>query len=289
MEDAPKSLRAALASPNHRYWREAIDVEMGRFAKYQVLEPVSVLPADVVPIRTHFVFALKTGQNGRPIKFKARCVADGNNQVEGVDWTRSKSDVADSRSLRIVLMVGAMMKWEFFQVDVDSAFLQSEKLAKPIYIISPYGYPTKFARAVKPIYGFVQSGRLFQITLRKSLTRVCGLQMSSVDPGLYFLLRAGRVVLMCVVHVDDFIGCAVSRELKMKFRQNLSSCHDITFTDNPTSILSLALKFDSSGFLHVSIEKYLTECMARYNIPCVFPTRSASFLISQSSTQLMKN
>ena len=169
MEEAPKNRRAALASPNAKYWLMAEQEELARFSKYQALEPVDVLPPGAHVIGGHFVYALKTNAAFVVVKFKARYVADGNRQEPLVDYKRTKSDVADSKSFRMCLLAGSIYRGHFFQVDVDSAYLQSAPLKEKIYINAPPGYATKYARAHKPIYGLAQSGWYFRKTINRSL------------------------------------------------------------------------------------------------------------------------
>ena len=276
MEEAPKSRQAALASPNAKYWLQAEQEELARFRKYNALEPVDVLPPGAHIIGGHFVYALKTNADFVITKFKARYVADGNRQEPMVDYKRTKSDVADQKSLRLCLLAGSISKGHFFQVDVDSAFLQSDPLEEIIYLRAPPGYPTKFARAHKPIYGLAQSGRCFRKTLHRSLVDRCGLTASTVDPGVYYELVGGKLNMMCVVHVDDFIGFGLTAERKQLFGQALSACHDITWTENPTNILSHNIRVDANGYVFLSNEKYITACMAKYDIPMSHPTRLAA-------------
>ena len=53
---------------------------------------------------------------------------------------------------------------------------------------------------------WLQAGRCFRKTLNHSLVDRCALKASTVDPGLYYEVVKGQLTLMCVVHVDDFIG-----------------------------------------------------------------------------------
>ena len=104
-------------------------------------------------ISAHFVYSIKTNESFIVTKFKARYVVDGNRQEPLVDYYRTKSDVADSKSMRICLFAGAVCHGEFFQVDVDSAYLQSDPISEVLYILAPPGYPTKYALVKKPVYG----------------------------------------------------------------------------------------------------------------------------------------
>ena len=85
---------------------------------------------DVVPrprgksiITSKWIYKIKHDANGSTEKYKARFVARGFSQKEGIDYEETFALVARYTSIRSVLALVAVMKWKIHQMDVKTAFL----------------------------------------------------------------------------------------------------------------------------------------------------------------------
>ncbi|GJT21152.1 retrovirus-related pol polyprotein from transposon TNT 1-94 [Tanacetum coccineum] len=74
-------------------------------------------------IGTKLVFRNKLDENGIVSRNKARLVAQGYNQQEGIDYDETYGPVARLKSIRILLAYACALDFKLFQVDVKSAFL----------------------------------------------------------------------------------------------------------------------------------------------------------------------
>ena len=85
------------------------------------------------------VFALKKDENGEIVKYKARYVAKGLNQVFGSDFLETFAPTAKLSSIRMLLALATHFYCEVFQFDVSSAYLNAE-LEEDVYVEKPPGF-----------------------------------------------------------------------------------------------------------------------------------------------------
>nr|GEW70698.1 hypothetical protein [Tanacetum cinerariifolium] len=93
---------------------------------------------------------VKTDEFGRVLKNKARLVAQGFKQEEGIDLEESFTPVARIKAIRIFLANAAHKNMMIFQMDVKAAFLNGE-LKEGIYVSQPEGFVDQDTPMVKKI------------------------------------------------------------------------------------------------------------------------------------------
>jgi hypothetical protein len=76
-------------------------------------------------IRTKWIFKNKQGEDGEVVRNKARLVAQGFSQVEGLDFGKIFALVARLEAIRILLAIVTSKGFKLYQMDVKSAFLNS--------------------------------------------------------------------------------------------------------------------------------------------------------------------
>lgn len=111
----------------------------------------------------HWVFKLKTHSDGSNGRYKARLVAQGNQQTYGDAFLDTFSPMAKFPTLRILLTIVVTHNWSLFQLDVSNAFLHGH-LDDTIYMKQLPGfqnslYPKHVCLLKKSIYGLKQSSR----------------------------------------------------------------------------------------------------------------------------------
>jgi Reverse transcriptase (RNA-dependent DNA polymerase) len=103
--------------------------------------------------------------NQRSIQWKASINVDGSKQQEGIDYGDTFAPVASWSSIRVVLLIAAMNKWETKQLDFVHAFPQAP-IEKELYISIPKGCEVigdskEWAlKVVNNIYGQKQAGKV---------------------------------------------------------------------------------------------------------------------------------
>ena len=74
-------------------------------------------------VTSKWIYKINHAVDGSIEKYKARFVARGFSQKEGIDYEETFALVARYTSIRSVLALAAVMKWKIHQMDVKNAFL----------------------------------------------------------------------------------------------------------------------------------------------------------------------
>ena len=81
-------------------------------------------------------FQKQTGEDGSVVRKKARLVAQGFTQVEGIDFEEIFALVARLEAIRILLTFVASRGFKLYQMDVKSTFLNSF-IEEEVYVMKP--------------------------------------------------------------------------------------------------------------------------------------------------------
>ncbi|CAN1345815.1 Retrovirus-related Pol polyprotein from transposon TNT 1-94 [Linum perenne] len=114
----PKTIKEALTD---EHWILAMQDELHQFDRANVWELVSP-PSNKSIIGTKWVFRNKTNDKGEVTRNKARLVAQGYSQEEGIDFDETFAPVARLEAIRILCAFSSFMKFKLYQMDVKSAF-----------------------------------------------------------------------------------------------------------------------------------------------------------------------
>ena len=109
------------------------------------------------------LFRNKTNEEGNVIHNKARLVAQGYSQMEGVDYNETFAPVADMESIRILLALACHLKFKLYQMDVKTSILNG-LLKEDVYMTQPKGFidpnfPNHVLYLKKALYGLKQAPR----------------------------------------------------------------------------------------------------------------------------------
>ncbi|GKB74765.1 retrovirus-related pol polyprotein from transposon TNT 1-94 [Tanacetum coccineum] len=115
----PKNVNEALTDES---WIIAMQEELNQFVANDVRELVPQ-PKNMTIIGTNWVSRNKLDENGVVSRNKARLVAQGYNQQEGIDYDETYAPVSTLESIRILLAYACSLDFNLFQMDVKSAFL----------------------------------------------------------------------------------------------------------------------------------------------------------------------
>nr|GEW92308.1 retrovirus-related Pol polyprotein from transposon TNT 1-94 [Tanacetum cinerariifolium] len=118
-------------------------------------------PDKVMVITLKWIYKVKIDELGGILKNKARLVARGYRQEEGIDFEESFASVARLEAIRIFLAYAAHKNMVVYQMDVKTAFLNGN-LREEVYVSQPDGFvdtdnPNHVYKLKKSLYGLKQA------------------------------------------------------------------------------------------------------------------------------------
>nr|GEY85138.1 copia protein [Tanacetum cinerariifolium] len=148
-------------------------------------------------IKTKWIFKNKKDESSLVIRNKARLVAVGYSQQEGIDYDETFAPVARIKAIRLFLVYAAHMDFTIFQMDVKTAFLNGI-LKEEVYVGQPPGfvskqYPDHVYALDKALYGLKQAPRAWYDVLSQFLID-SGFQKGSINTTLFIKKKVGKPV-----------------------------------------------------------------------------------------------
>ncbi|GKA36542.1 putative ribonuclease H-like domain-containing protein [Tanacetum coccineum] len=232
-QNEPKKISEALEDES---WVDAMQEELLQF-KIQKVWILVNLPYGKKAIGTKWVYRNKKDERGVVVRNKARLVAQGHRQEEGIDYDEVFAPVARIEAIRIFLAFASYMGFIVYQMDVKSAFLYG-KIDEEVYVSQPPGfidpkYPQKVYKVVKALYGLHQAPRAWYATLSTFLLQH-GYRKGTINKTL-FTKKDKHDIILVQVYMDDIIFGSTKKswcdefEALMKSRFQMSSMGELTF------------------------------------------------------------
>ncbi|GJZ58375.1 putative ribonuclease H-like domain-containing protein [Tanacetum coccineum] len=199
------------------------------------------LPNGKRAIGTKWVFRNKKDERGIVIRNKARLVAQGYTQEEGIDYDEVFAPVARIEAIRLFLAYASFKDFVVYQMDVKSAFLYG-KIEEEVYVCQPPGFedpdfPDRVYKVEKALYGLHQAPRAWYETLSTYLLDN-GFQRGKIDKTLFIKRHKGDILLV-QVYVDDIIFGSTKKELCIAFEKLMHEKFQMSFMGELTFFLGL--------------------------------------------------
>ncbi|GJS64404.1 putative ribonuclease H-like domain-containing protein [Tanacetum coccineum] len=250
-------------------WVDVMQEELLQF-KIQKVWILIDLPYGKKAIGIIWVYRNKKDERGVVVRNKARLVAQGHRQEEGIDYDEVFSHVARIEAIRIFLVFASYMGFIVYQMDVKSAFLYGT-IDEEVYVSQPPGFvdpkcPKKVYKVVKALYGLHQAPRAWYATLSTFLLK-SGYRRGTIDKTL-FIKKDKNDIMLVQVYVDDIIFGSTKKswcdefEALMKSRFQMSSMGELTF------FLGLQVKQKEDG-IFISQDKYVAEILKKFDFASV--------------------
>ncbi|GJT06508.1 putative ribonuclease H-like domain-containing protein [Tanacetum coccineum] len=230
--------------------------------------PVEQIIEDLKSLET------KKDERGIVIKNKARLVAQGYTQEEGINYDEVFAPVARIEAIRLFLAYASFKDFVVYQMDVKSAFLYG-KIEEEDYVCQPPGFedpdfPNRVYKVEKALYGLHQASRAWYETLSTYLLDN-GFQRGKIDKTL-FIRRDKGDILLVQVYVDDIIFGSTKKSLCTEFEKMMHKKFQMSFMGELTFFLGLQVKQKEDG-IFISQDKYVTKILKKFGFTDVKTAR----------------
>ena len=223
----PLTVKQALTSSEKENWQEAMKDEFNSLDANKVWELVPP-PNDRKIINSKWVFKCKLKENGLVERYKARLVAQGYSQRQGLDYEETFSPVVRFESVRTVIALAVSEKMKLHQMDVKTAFLNGE-LTEELFMKQPEGFIEEgkenlVCRLNRSIYGLKQSPRCWNTAFDDHLKSM-NFEQTRGDPCLYVSTQGEPAII--AVYVDDIIIAGKTNERIVESKAALADRFDV--------------------------------------------------------------
>nr|GEY10370.1 hypothetical protein [Tanacetum cinerariifolium] len=276
-EHKPKKIFDALKDPS---WVEAIQKELLHF-KIQNVWILVDCPKRVRPIGIKWVLKNKKDEMGIVIRNKARLVAQGHTQEEGIDYEEVFAPITRIEAIRLFLAYASFMGFTLYQMDVKSSFLYGT-IDEEVYVMQPPRFqdpqfPDRVYKVEKAMYGLHQAPRAWYGTLSKYLLDN-GFQRGTIDQTLFIRKHRGDFLLV-QVYVDDIIFGSSNPQLCREFEALMHDKFQMSALGELNLFLGLQVLQKKDG-IFLSQDKYVGDILKKFGYSDV---RSANTLMDKEN------
>ncbi|GKA28531.1 putative ribonuclease H-like domain-containing protein [Tanacetum coccineum] len=206
------------------------------------------------------------------IRNKARLVAQGFKQEEGVDYDEVFAPVARIEAIRLFLAFASFMGFSVYQMNVKSAFLYGN-ITKEVYVNQPPGFvdphhPNKVYKVIKALYGLHQAPRAWYARLSTFLLKH-GYRRGAIDKTL-FIKRDRKDIILVQVYVDDIIFGSTKTSMVKEFKELMQKEFMMSSLGELAFFLGLQVK-QSTAAIFISQDKYVKDILNKFNFKTIKP------------------
>ncbi|GJU93090.1 retrovirus-related pol polyprotein from transposon TNT 1-94 [Tanacetum coccineum] len=214
-------------------------------------------------------------KNGIVSRNKARLVAQGYNQQEGIDYDETYAQVARLKSIRILLAIACANNYKLYQMDVKSAFLNGF-INEEVYVAQPSRFidfqkPNYVYKLKKDLYGLKQAPKAWYDILKAFLIKH-EYSMGMVDNTL-FTKKSKSHLIIVQIYVDDIIFGSTSQNLCDDFAKIMHDKFEMSIMGELNLFLGLQIKqMEDEIFFNQS--KYIKEMLKMFGLEDSKPTKT---------------
>nr|GEY45210.1 hypothetical protein [Tanacetum cinerariifolium] len=228
----PKKVIKILTDPS---WIEAMQDELLQFRLQKVWRLVD-LPKGKHDIGTKWVYRNKKDERGIVVRNKARLVAHGHTNEEGIDYDEVFSPVASIEVIRLFFAYASFMRFIMYQMDVKSSFLY-ETIEEEAYVCQPHGFEEN------------------------------GFRRGIIDKTLFIKKDNGDIQLV-QMYVDDIIFGSTKKSLCIEFEGLMHKKFQMSSMEELTFFLGLQV-MQRDDVIFISQDKYVADILKKFDFSLV--------------------
>ena len=272
LEPIPRTLAEAHNSDFFPRWKDAIHDEIfGNLIANDCFSKTvytkQTLPADALIIKMKFVGKIKTAENNKLIKRKARITGTGYHQEYGYHYKQTFSPTCYPESLRLILYKYHCLNWIPFQFDIARAFIMAPLDRENIFIRIEPGFPDynktliQFYQLLKAIYGLKQAAALWNKLFQRTAEEL-GYNATRTDPCHFFHINSKGQQSEFVLWVDDIVGVSMNpHEADRLANAFIKNGWEYTRANRLERILGMYIGYSNTGNLVVYNSTYIFDIL----------------------------
>jgi hypothetical protein len=284
----PRTFREVLASDERKLWMAAMQSEFHALVMNNTFELVE-LPTGRRAVSTRWVLKLKALG-----VYKARFVARGFSQKQGIDFDDTYAPVLRLENLRLLLAHAVQNGYVIHSMDINNAFLQAN-LHEEVYVTQPEGFidpnrPHHVFKLKRALYGLKQAPLAWNRTLDAFLIKI-GFVAAQADPCLYTLHNHGassdsdagpynpelhrlfvhtpidgKPLVFLSVYVDDLLVVGMSVDVEV-VKEHLRNRFHVKDFGPVSTILGIDVIYDiSAGTLDILQEQKILDLATEFQL-----------------------
>ncbi|GJX92243.1 retrovirus-related pol polyprotein from transposon TNT 1-94 [Tanacetum coccineum] len=227
----PKNFKQAMTELS---WIDAMQEEIHEFERLEVWELVPC-PDNVFLVKLKWIYEVKTDESSGVLKNKARLVAQGFRQEEGIDFEESFAPTARIEAIRIFVAYVAHKNMTIYQMDDN---------------------PSHVYKLKKVLYGLKQAPRTWYDILSSFLISQ-RFSKGAFDPTL-FTQHARNDILLVQIYVDGIIFASANTATCDEFDNQMTTKFKMSMMGQMSFFLGLQISQSSKG-IFINQSKYASE------------------------------
>ena len=269
----PKTFVESQTRGDAQKWKEAVDAEWVSLVKNDTFEIVAkpewLKEKDIITSR--WVFKIKFDSKGDIERYKARLVARGYTQIEGINFEETFAPVAKMESIRIVLAISAEEDLLLDHVDMVTAYLNAI-LKQALYMYPPRDGPVgaipagMVLKVRRGLYGLKQSGMEWYELADETFSVKYGFSKLDTDHSVYVRYGPDDTKIYIAMYVDDLILASNSRPELDKFKRQLAEDFEMRDLGDLRWFLSVrVIRNREFGTISIDQSQYFQKLLEEYN------------------------
>lgn len=264
-EDVPLTVSEALSRPDSDEWRKAMLEELNSFEENNTWELTDV-PEQGTIVECKWVYKIKCDSENRKT-YRARLVAKGFSQKEGIDYTETFAPVVRFSTLRLLIALAVKLGMSISHLDVKTAFLNGF-LEENVYMCQPEGFliagsEHKVCKLKKAVYGLKQSSRAWNTRIDDYLIKL-GYIKSKYEPCVY-IKKENSLLTIVALYVDDFFIFSNDNQNLQLLKEKLSLAFKIKDLGKAKECLGVRIKYDKDK-ISLDQEHYVDLILKRFGM-----------------------